>query len=183
MTPDCWITQFNRINWTDVSLISEDLRMKPVMPWLGDQSSLTARLKEHCSDFSVDVLHESTGQPDANEALLIPDADKVWVREVKLYGDNSPWVFARSVMPLATGNEQLIEIQGLNRRPLGEMLFANPALEIQRRLIGRIDADSNALGVEIRADQPIWGRRTLFKLEQLPLVVTEVFLPDSPAYR
>ena len=77
--------------------------------WLTDSGSLTARLKQHCQYVSVDVLIEGLHPLSADEQTRLNLTDSLgFVREVLLKLDGIPWVFARTVMPLATltGAEQ-----------------------------------------------------------------------------
>jgi len=77
-----------------------------VKPWLLAQGSLTQQLRTFAGGkFRVLPLQESLQHPKADEIkqLRIKPSQRVWVREVLLFGDDpAPWVHARSVMPLRT---------------------------------------------------------------------------------
>ena len=69
--------------------------------WLLDPSSLTARLKNHCQHFRVEVIGQKIEACSADEANGdILTGEQVLVREVLLYCDELPQVFARSLLPL-----------------------------------------------------------------------------------
>lgn len=153
-----------------------------ITDWLIDRSSLTSRLKEHCQVFRVEVCYEGYGRLDPSEKTLLGGGGQsCWVREVYLYGDDKPWVFARSVM-VAEEAPQLQKIRQLAERPLGELLFSCPSLQIGPRLVAQFDKNSAFIDNPPLDHSVLWGRRTKFEFEALPLVVTEVFLPGSPAY-
>ncbi|MDX2370346.1 MAG: chorismate lyase, partial [Colwellia sp.] len=102
--------------------------------WLLDPDSLTARLKTHCHQFRVELLGQKIEHCQAHEAVAaIPVGEKVLVREVILYCDDKPQVFARSLLPLSslTGAEQALA--NLGTQSLGQVLFNHPSLE--RKLI------------------------------------------------
>jgi chorismate--pyruvate lyase len=156
--------------------------------WLLDPSSLTARLKSHCQNFQVEVLGQTIEPCHQNEAMAdIKSGDDVLVREVLLYCDNVAQVFARSLLPLSslTGEEQ--QLAHLGTQPLGQVLFNNPLLKREAIQIGCLNHNSSvtklAQSLNLYSDDQLWGRRSLFRLNNKPLIVAEVFLPNAFAYQ
>ncbi|MDN6180713.1 MAG: chorismate lyase [Halomonas subglaciescola] len=140
--------------------------------FVASTDSLTARLiaAGGARRFSVRLLRQRVGYPFADEArALCIDAKRyVWQREVALCLDDTPWVVARSVAPLASLRGQ--RLYALGERSLGSWLFRQPGLErrpleITRSLPRFIAADS------------LWGRRSVFRHGRLALLVQEYFLP------
>ena len=161
---------------------------KSLLNWLLDADSLTARLKRHCQIFEVKVLGqriENCSSMEANEVIKAGDA--VLVREVLLYCDDVPQVFARSLLPLSslTGVEQ--KLAHLGSQPLGQVLFNDPSLERKNIEVTSL-AGKNSLSHLLQqlnlSDQfELWGRRSLFFLQGKPLMVAEIFLPGAYAYQ
>lgn len=163
--------------------------------WLLDPNSLTARLKSHCQQFRVELLGQRIERCQENEAVaLIPQGEQVLVREVLLFCDGIPQVFARSLLPLSslTGAEQTLATLG--NQSLGQVLFNNPSLERQAIEVAEFDINSSVgklakqlqLSVLPQGALPqgkLWGRRSIFVLENKPLMVAEVFLPNAFAYQ
>lgn len=174
--------------------------------WLLDPNSLTARLKSHCQHFRVELLGQEITRCQENEAVaLIPAGEQVLVREVVLFCDERPHVFARSLLPLAslTGAEQVLA--NLGTQSLGQVLFNNPSLERQAIEVAEFGINSPVgrlvqqlpFYLQQSSAQPsktpdppaslaherLWGRRSIFVLEKKPLMVAEVFLPDAIAYQ
>jgi chorismate--pyruvate lyase len=159
--------------------------------WLLDPGSLTARLKKHCDNFRVELLGQQQticSESESNE--LLRAGEPVLVREVLLYCDDVPQVFARSLLPLSslTGDEQ--QLANLGNQPLGQVLFNNPSLVRQRIELAFFTENTNVakLAKHVRKDKQInelelWGRRSVFMLEGKPLMVAEVFLPEAFAYQ
>lgn len=173
--------------WHDASrcTLSEQLQS-----WLLDPNSLTARLKLHCQQFRVELLGQRIESCQADEAVvLIPAGEQVLVREVLLYCDEKPHVFARSLLPLSslTGAEQALA--DLGTQSLGQVLFNNPSLERQTIAVAEFDEKSavgklaQQLKLSTLPQGKLWGRRSVFVLENKPLMVAEVFLPDALAYQ
>ena len=159
----------------------------PLKDWLLDEGSLTARLKSRCDNFKVKVIGEQQQLCSAAEACnLIKVAEPILVREVILYCDGVPQVFARSLLPLAslTGKEQVLG--NLGEQPLGQVLFNNPSLQRLQLELSSFSADSSVAILATKlteiAKQELWGRRSIFMLDNKPLMVAEVFLPDAFAY-
>ena len=161
---------------------------KHLQSWLLDPDSLTARLKTHCHQFRVELLGQKVEDCQAHEAVAtIPVGEKVLVREVLLYCDDKPHVFARSLLPLSslTGPKQALA--NLGTQSLGQVLFNNPSLERQVIEVATFDLTSSvgklASDLQLNITHPLWGRRSIFVLENKPLMVAEVFLPGAFAYQ
>ena len=157
--------------------------------WLLDPSSLTARLKCHGQPFRVEVLGQCIQACDAAEANDdISAGEQVLVREVLLYCDDIPQVFARSLLPLSslTGAQQ--ELAHLGTQSLGQVLFNHPDLLRKKIEVAVFDQDSsvanlaNYLALK-NTPQALWGRRSVFVLDDKPLMVAEIFLPNAIAYQ
>jgi len=172
-------------HWRDAKtyLLSEHLQ-----GWLLDPNSLTARLKSHCQQFRVELLGQQVESCHANDTFAdITVGEAVLVREVLLYCDEKPQVFARSLLPLSslTGAEQALA--NLGTQSLGQVLFNNPSL--QRQAIEVAEFDEYSAVVKLADDlhldtkHTLWGRRSIFILENKPLMVAEVFLPGAFAYQ
>jgi len=169
--------------WQNSGSLPEKLK-----PWLLDPNSLTARLKTHCQHFRVELLGQKIESCQTHEAIgAIPVGEKVLVREVLLYCDDKPQVFARSLLPLSslTGTEQALA--NLGSQSLGQVLFNNPSLKRKIIEVATFDLNSSVgklvRDLQIDMTHPLWGRRSLFVLENKPLLVAEVFLPNAFAYQ
>ena len=171
--------------WHDASgLDVEDT----LLDWLLDPSSLTARLKKYCQSFRVEVLGqriEHCHPLEANDDIIV--GEQVLVREVLLYCDDKPQVFARSLLPLRslTGTEK--QLAHLGNESLGQVLFNNP--ELARKCIEVSSFNHNSSlpkltqSLGLSQEPLLWGRRSVFILHEKPLMVAEVFLPGAFAYQ
>ena len=157
--------------------------------WLLDAGSLTQRLRQACAGrFRVRVLGQGWTRPSRDEAhalKLRPDA-WAWAREVQLFCDQRPWVFARTLIPARTLRGRGRRLTRLGAKPLGAVLFADPGVRRGPVEIARI-ATGQRLHRRAFADfaeppDAIWGRRSLFQIDDRPLLVCEFFLPDLPVY-
>lgn len=156
--------------------------------WLLDPGSLTARLKRHCHDFHVAVLGQEITRCSADESTGdIESGQEVLVREVLLYCDDQPQVFARSLLPLSslTGSEQ--QLANLGNQSLGQVLFNHPNLKRKRIELACFNPQSTVTNLSrylgLNTQDNLWGRRSTFVLDGKPLLVAEVFLPNAIAYQ
>jgi len=151
--------------------------------WLFDSGSLTRRLTALAAGrFAVTPLQEGW-QPlrdDECAALGIDSGSTGWVREVYLLGEEQPWVFARSVAARAALEAFAPVLAELGHRPLGELLFSDPAFVRGPLLATRYPPAW--LPPAVRCEG-LWGRRSCFQRETLGVLVAEVFLPAFWQYQ
>jgi chorismate--pyruvate lyase len=104
------------------------------------------------------------------------------VREIELTCGGRPWVFAQTLIPLATLARQRW-LSSLGRDALGERLAALPALERGPLEYARLvpgDRLYHRARRERRDPPPaLWARRSWFAIDGDRLLVQEVFLPES----
>lgn len=152
-----------------------------LLNWLQHQGSLTARLRAHCGGhLSVEILDQYWGcaRLDETQALDIPLRSRVLIREVVLKGHGQPWVWARSILPEGSLTGSLRCLRTLNDQPLGGWLFKQHSLERGPVKIRGFQPDDPTLPPSLAIDQPLWGRRSVFRVQSKPLLVAEVFLPE-----
>ncbi|WNL42365.1 chorismate lyase [Halomonas sp. PAMB 3264] len=148
----------------------------PWWQWVASTDSLTARLVAAGGRraFRVRLLRQGVGVPERDEAQALGLAPRrlVWCREVALCIDDTPWVVARSVAPLA----QLkgLHLERLGERSLGSWLFRQPDL-VRGALYatGQRPAFAHRQAPELPS---VWARRSIFYHGGLSLLVQEAFL-------
>ncbi len=155
--------------------------------WLLDCGSLTRRLiKASEGEFRVRVVHQGWGRPLYSESQLLCTrrAETALVREVELLGHDTPWVFARTLIPASSLRGGARRLANLGEKPLGAVLFSDPSMRrgsIQvARLQPRHPLFAAATSHLEQKPAELWGRRTLFYLAGKPLLVNEIFLPKLP---
>jgi len=147
--------------------------------WLFDQGSLTQKLISLSNQhFRVKVLQQKIERAQFSEYRALKLNSRRWtvVREVILYGNNTPWIYARTIIPLSTLKGKLRRLHYLGSRPLGGALFADPSL--RRKTVEIASVAAQHLPTKARGVQPLMGRRSLFILKDKPLLVAEIFLEE-----
>ena len=153
-------------------------------PWLRDRGSLTHRIKQRCVRFAVDKVRTGLAHiaPDESALLGIAPHQLAYSREVFLYADDQPVVFAHSALAPQHLRSAWTAVRTLGNKPLGALLFAHPLVE-RKPLHYKALRNTHPLyqrAAEVLSDPPhrLWARRSLFYMHDAPLLVTEVFLPE-----
>lgn len=168
---------FSRANLTREEIDSS------LLPWLQDPKSLTEKLQVRFPGaFAVRVLWHDYAEPTQVEKhkLELGKNETALVREVCLYCNQVPRVFARSVIPISTleGSNQVLKTFGA--QSLGALLFSHPKSLRGEFEFAQVELTSHLkaqLAINKGASQ-VWGRRSEFLLRGRPLLVAEFFLPD-----
>jgi len=171
-------------------------------PWLHDHGSLTQRIQQRCEQFVVQPVRNGLARIALDEATLLGIAPHrlAWSREVFLYADGQPVVFAHSTCAHEHLRDAWQAMRGLGNRSLGSLLFTHPlvmrqplhykALRAHHPLYAGLVSPQGCkkpcgvtrqvgLKPDLRViPDLLWARRSLFYLHNAPLLVTEVFLPD-----
>jgi chorismate--pyruvate lyase len=154
--------------------------------WLREPGLLTERLRACCAgEAGLTVVSEAEAPlADEEAALLHAPGGSAFVREIELTCNGRPWVFAQTLIPLATLARQQW-LASLGRAALGERLASVPGLERGPLEFARLVAGDrlHRRALRERKDPPaaLWARRSWFAIEGDRLLVQEVFLPESHA--
>ena len=152
-------------------------------PWLRDRGSLTQRIQQRCTHFAVRGVRSGLARIALDESALLGIAPQrlAWSREVFLYADDQPVVFAHSAFAYEHLRGAWSAVRTLGNHSLGALLFAHPLVE-RMPLHYRVLRNTQPLyqrATAVLRDPPsrLWARRSLFYLHGAPLLVTEAFLP------
>jgi chorismate lyase len=151
--------------------------------WLTRGGSLTAHLAT-LGAVTVRVTREVVARAWADEwaALAVTSRAPVWVREVVLSVDGTPFVAAHSVAPLAASVGVWQAMRRLRNRPLAELLYSDNSVArstlVSRRLNARHPLHRLASReIDGAAPHALFARRSVFERHGAPLMVTECMLP------
>jgi chorismate--pyruvate lyase len=148
--------------------------------WLFDSSSLTARIVALCGkDFSVRVISQGWQKLDSEEAsaMSLKNVHSALVRQVLLCCKKQPLIYARTVIPATTVHGAQRRYANMGNRPLGAMLFADRTMRRETVQVAKLPATHDA-NQYTKLHEPIWGRRSVFRVSGKPLLVSDYFLPE-----
>lgn len=178
MPPDLFSTDCAFVNTPFISLdaLWRDANAQSLppqlAPWISEPASLTARLKRHCRQFRVQLLNEQRSELPAFLQHLLPGTTAAQLREVILWCNDMPCVYAQSWLPQQTITA-LRPLADLGERPLGDYIFQQPGLHRGTIEAAQLDITLPQLATAARC----YARRSVFTLDGLPLLVAETFLP------
>ena len=147
---------------TDIGCTAE------IAPWLRDRGSLTRRIQHRCTSFAVYELRSGLARIAMDEAALLGVMSQhlAYSREVFLYADDLPVVFAHSACARLHLRGAWSAVSGLGNKPLGALLFSHPLVE-RRPLHYQALKNTHPLyrRAAVKLDNPphsLWARRSLF---------------------
>ncbi|MGM0429588.1 MAG: chorismate--pyruvate lyase family protein [Pseudomonadota bacterium] len=153
--------------------------------WLLYEGSLTQRLKQVGGNFSVKLLGQQVLEPTAEEKQRLNLNCNVVVREVLLYCDKQPWVFARSLFSPSAEQASTLNLQQLGNQSLGESLFARSDLHCGDIEVAEVGGEHPVAQLNqqwFQKDHALLGRRRMFSTAGEQLLVSEIFLEPSSLY-
>ena len=103
------------------------------------------------------------------------------VRQVVLCCNEQPLVYARTVIPVTTIQGAQRRYANMGNRPLGAMLFADRTMQREAVEVAILPA-TDVANQYTSSNEPIWGRRSVFRVSGKPLLVSEYFLPELLAH-
>lgn len=160
------LKQLAQINWQPTVKPSQAVRC-----WLDERQSMTKRLERHCLQQVIVVPQREKfidyPQLLPHEQAQLAVDNGYWLREVIMYGDGKPWIVGRTLVPKKTLDNEL-GLQHLGSTPLGRYLFSSAHFARDNIYYGQL--------------QSLWARYSTLRLADNPLLLTELFLADSPAY-
>jgi len=165
--------------WRDVPAVHAPVFIRS---WLEEPGSLTARLRRAAGwGFSVRLVEQGFARPFPSESrlLALPARCRALSREVVLMGRERPVVLARTVLPPQALRGEHCALARLGNRPLGEVLFAQRGLRRPRLEFACVAPEDwlPSARREFGLDEPVWGRRSLYQVGKVSLLVCEFFLP------
>ncbi|ABF09930.1 chorismate lyase [Cupriavidus metallidurans] len=154
--------------------------------WITGEGSLTARLMSASAAFRVRRLAQAPQLPLADEwrALGLIRPLPAITREVLLICDETPAVFAHTIVDPRYARRDWPFLRGLGNRPLGGALFVDPRVRRDPFQFARLtpchplrQALQRVLPA-LSSEPMLPARRSVFRRGGGAMLVTEVFLPD-----
>jgi chorismate--pyruvate lyase len=158
--------QFNKLTSWMSETKSLEVQNKEILSWLNESGSITSRIKSF-SDFKLKLLRDGPGEVDsADDDLIISNYKENNIREVLLYSDEEPLIYAKSIIPLETIRLGLGVLGNLKENPLGDILFSNPEIKKEYMLFSKFESNKKIF----------YGRKGIYTIKGFPFSVCEIFL-------
>ena len=160
--------QLTRKNkWLNSSELRLRLKEQSILDWLNEEHSITKKISSK-AEFKLEILQDDIGiAADDEYAALKMSPEKVRIREVLLYGNLLPLVYARSIIPNITSSKGYPGLGTIGAKPLGDLIFQSKLFIKTKREFAEFN---------VADKRTVWGRRTHYLVRDCPLSVMEVFL-------
>lgn len=168
MTSNLDYAHYRQLFYTENWYTEANTLPPAVADWLLDTDSLTQKLQKICQQLRVEIT-EQGWQAVSSAPFFAKNTEQqtAWVREVVLYCDDTPCIFAQTALPQATVENVAQEVLTLGDTPIGLWLF--PQKPQRLRLEWTQDLATG-----------LYARRSLLALHGYPLAIYELFLPTFP---
>tara|TARA_B100000965_G_scaffold403322_1_gene431154 strand:- start:254 stop:745 length:492 start_codon:yes stop_codon:yes gene_type:complete len=158
--------KFNKLTLWTSQMGSLEINSKEILSWLNESGSITSRIKSF-SKFKLKLLRDGPGKVDEIEDdLIIANYEENNIREVVLYSDEKPLIYAKSIIPIETINLGLGVLGNLKENPLGDILFSDPKIKKKYMLFARFESNKKIF----------FGRKGIYSVKGYPFSVCEIFL-------
>lgn len=176
-----------KTRWRSIKQVKPGTIPDSIRNVLLDTGSLTELLEQYCNnEFNLELKSQSWQRPLLEEAglLHLPGGRHALVREIYLKCGNKRLVYGRSIIPASTFTGAERRLAFLGKRSLGNYLFTQRKAKRGNMEIGRIKSGNHLFKLAHQDIVPkkgtdLWGRRSMFFIKEKPLLVVEIFLPDS----
>lgn len=151
--------------------------------WLTHRGSLTRLIQDRCEHFRVEPIFQALATTciDELEVMNLRRQTRALVREVYLRCNETPVVFAHSIVRKEHLRGAWRGLSRLGNQSLGTMLFTNPLIQRTPLAFKKLKPHHPLFERACKRLQnrpsDLWARRSLFILQHQPILVTEVFLP------
>ena len=109
--------------WISYEAMNIQLKNKIIKSWLLEEGPITKRIESN-EKFELKLLRDDLGNVSKLDRLFLGHlSGDIKIREVILYGDKNPRVYAQSIIPVETINQGLSKLGELGTKPLGDILF------------------------------------------------------------
>jgi chorismate--pyruvate lyase len=154
--------------------------------WISKTQNLTQALRLHQLAIELALLSQGTATLPLAEAELLGSAYGL-VRQIYLKDTKHIYIYGRTIVPQATLTAYAEDFAKLGNSPIGDaLLHHNPKVQRSAFEFGYVLPDSllyqDAVHAYTAQPEKLWARRSTFSLAGLPLLITELFFPELPAY-
>jgi chorismate--pyruvate lyase len=153
--------------WLSGSALKMHLADESILDWLHEEGSITSRISSNTS-FKLEILNDGLGMAEQEEYIAIDiPSQEVRIREVILYGDNKPIVYAKSIIPPLTSSEGYPGLGTIGSKPLGDLIFQSKLFISTNKSFAKFETSNGEI---------VWGRKINYLIKGHPFSIMEVFL-------
>lgn len=167
-----YLSALREVRWqspNDIELVNPTMNN-----WLLETGSLSQVLKNNCDELTVELLQNTpiTQEQMTDEEIALLDQNTGWSRQVVLKGDGEDWVVGHTIIPEQSRHHHTLDLVEQGEVPIGVTVFGEHQVTRDELQIGQIEMNGRVL----------MARRSRLWINQKPILVSELFLPNAPCY-
>ena len=162
--------KLNKIStWENFETIDSKISNNNIRSWLLENGPITKRIKQNGA-FRLHLIQDEFSSINQNDKDFIEcTSNEIKLREVLLYCDDSPVVFAQTIIPAEAISKGLKDLGNLGSKPLGDILFEEDIFTKDKVFYALFERNSSLY----------WGRKAKYIVKGYKFSVMEVFLIDA----
>ena len=156
-------------SWRNFESIESKISKNEILSWLLENGPITKRIKKN-GLFKLHLIQDELSYIDQEDKDFIDCAsDEIKLREVILFCNDEPIVFAQTIIPVETISNGFEQLGNLGNKPLGDILFEKNIFT-KDKVVYALFEDASSL---------YWGRKAKYLVKGYKFSVMEIFLIDT----
>lgn len=142
--------------------------------WVLERGSMSHLLRSNCQNLTVELLHNKVVKAERlnEQEIQLLKYEQCLLRKVVLCGDTVPWVLGRTLIPESSLDFQGHDFTEQGVVPLGVTIFSSDDVSRDALQVGWAKTDNGEF----------LARRSRLWMNEKPMLVAELFLPECPIY-
>jgi chorismate--pyruvate lyase len=156
-------------SWRNFESIESKISKNEIRSWLLENGPITKRIAKNGS-FKLYLIQDELSYIEQIDKDFIDCAsDEIKLREVILFCNDAPLVFAQTIIPVETISNGFEQLGNLGNKPLGDILFEKDIFTKDKVVYALFE----------NASRLYWGRKTKYLVKGYKFSVMEIFLIDT----
>ena len=156
-------------SWKNFESIESKISKNEIRSWLLENGPITKKIKKNGS-FKLHLIQDELSPIEQEDKDFIDcTSNEIKLREVILFCNDEPIVFAQTIIPVETISKGLEQLGNLGNKPLGDILFEKDIFTKDKVVYALFE----------NASSLYWGRKAKYFVKGYKFSVLEIFLIDT----
>jgi len=156
-------------SWKIFESVESKISNNEIRSWLLEKGPITKRIKKNGA-FKLHLIQDKLSFVKQEDKDFIDcKSNEIKLREVILFCENEPIVFAQTIIPFETISNGFKKLGNLGNKPLGDILFEKDIFTKDKVVYALFENESGLY----------WGRKAKYLVKGFKFSVMEVFLINA----
>ena len=156
-------------SWKNFESVESKILNNEIRSWLLEKGPITKRIKKN-GTFKLHLIQDKLSFVKQEDKDFIDcKSNEIKLREVILFCENEPIVFAQTIIPFETISNGFKKLGNLGNKPLGDILFEKNIFTKDKVVYALFKNESGIY----------WGRKAKYLVKGFKFSVMEVFLINA----